>query len=191
MAAKTSRGLAYISIALLFEIQQRVNTRATLRRSCQHFWLDEKLRKEAMILSAEVKVLCKTVVCLNFKSIWLSWCKHTYSLIPSFVTACFPPWFAYYFSLLQAELSGLQRHYTFFLQWLAFYSQANAKPNVAQPRPARAKMSRGEVDELICFQRLFSWVQVNLAKPKTCSSLSLFWMAGSKRRSYIDAMWAC
>lgn len=124
MAAKTSRGLAYISIALLFEIQQRVNTRATLRRSCQHFLLDEKLRKEAMLLSAEVKVLCKTVVCLNFKSIWLSWCQRTYSLIQNlkFVMACFPPWYACYFFLLQAELSGLQHHYTFFLQWLAFYS---------------------------------------------------------------------
>lgn len=33
---RRSRGLAYISIALLFEIQQRVSTRATLRCSCQY-----------------------------------------------------------------------------------------------------------------------------------------------------------
>lgn len=57
-AAKSSQGLAYISIALPLKIQHRVNESARL--SCQHwllpalasFALYEKLKKEAMISGA-------------------------------------------------------------------------------------------------------------------------------------------
>lgn len=75
--------------------------------------------------------------------------------------------------------------------WLFILSYSSkCQIQCCSTKSTRAKMSRGEVDELIYFQHLFSWVQVNLAKPKTYSFLSLCRMAGSKQWCSIDALWA-
>lgn len=104
MAAKTSRGLTYISIALLFETQQWVNTRAIPLLATLTLLLDEKLRKEAMISSAEVRRLCETAVCLNFKCIWLHWQRRAHSFIRNlnFASAYFPSVLCVLFPLVRS-----------------------------------------------------------------------------------------
>ncbi len=129
-------------------------------------------------------ILQNSGVRLNFMSIWLRECKHTYSFTQNlkFVFARTPLWYACYFLLLDAELSGLQHRYPlssgcFFI--LSFSSERQIQ--CCSTEPTRAKTSKGEADEFIYFQRLFSPVQVNLAKTKNLLLLSRFRMAGSKR----------
>lgn len=173
---RRSRGLAYISIALLFEIQQRVSTRATPRRSCQHSLLfiwggfDEKLREEAMISSGEVKNTLHNSGAPTFQERFGSVDASTLpasfrilSLWSSMVCILFPLvrcWAVWPSASVHSQSlsSSFALSLSLPLQKRQIWRRST--------EPTRAKMSRSEVDELIYFQRPFSRVQVNLAEPE-------------------------
>lgn len=143
---RRSRGLAYISIALLSEIQQRVSTRATPRRSCQHSLLFFKggvlmrsWERKQWYRVERSKTLCITVARQHFKSV-LAPLTQAHFQLHSESLVCDPLWYAYYFLLLDAELSGLQHQYTLSLSqaaslWVSPFLCRNAKSDGARPSP--------------------------------------------------------
>lgn len=138
--AEMSWGLAYISIAHLFEIQQRVNTRANspLLLPRLAFLFDEKLSEEAVILSAGVTIAS------GMPTFWLR---------------------------VQKVCSGGM---LFPLVWpsqkLSPYSPGCLFPvSPGNTNAAKQRVQRGqgweEADEFISLRLIFSWVQMNLARP--------------------------
>lgn len=85
------------------------------------------------------KTLCITVARQHFKSV-LAPLTQAHFQLHSESLVCDPLWYAYYFLLLDAELSGLQHQYTLSLSqaaslWVSPFLCRNAKSDGARPSP--------------------------------------------------------